>query len=47
MTMFFGGNYNYQSNTKGFFYDRCNEPPGSIDPVTGVCCSLRDGVESA
>ena len=41
MTAFFGGNYNYQSSTKGFFYDRCNEPPGSIDPVTGflVTCT--------
>ncbi len=41
MQAFVGGNYNYQSSTKGFFYDRCNEPPGSIDPVTGfpVTCT--------
>jgi outer membrane receptor protein involved in Fe transport len=36
MTAFVGAHYNYQSSTKGFFYDRCNEPPGSIDPVTGL-----------
>jgi outer membrane receptor protein involved in Fe transport len=36
MTAFIGANYNYQSSTKGFFFDRCNEPPGTIDPVSGL-----------
>ena len=34
MNAFVGAHYNYQSATKGFFYDRCAEPAGSIDPVT-------------
>jgi iron complex outermembrane recepter protein len=33
---FAGVNLNYQSATHGFFYDRCNEAPGSIDPVSGL-----------
>jgi outer membrane receptor protein involved in Fe transport len=32
---FVGANVNYQAATKGFFHDRCNEPIGSIDSVTG------------
>jgi len=41
MTAFVGGNYNYQSATKGFSYDRCAEPAGAIDPVSGnvVTCT--------
>jgi outer membrane receptor protein involved in Fe transport len=33
---FVGANLNYQSETKGFFHDRCNETIGSIDTVTGA-----------
>ena len=36
MTGFVGANLNYQSSTKGFFYDRCNEPAGTIDPISGL-----------
>jgi outer membrane receptor protein involved in Fe transport len=33
---FVGANVNYQAETKGFFYDRCNEGAGAVDPVTGL-----------
>ncbi len=38
---FVGTNVNYQSATRGFFYDRCDEEQGAIDPVSGfpVTCT--------
>lgn len=41
-TAFIGANVNYQSKTRGFFYDRCNEGPGAIDPVKGIPVSCTD-----
>lgn len=38
-TAFVGANLNYQSATKGFFYDRCNEGANAVDPVTGFLVS--------
>jgi len=39
---FIGANLNYQSATRGFFYDRCNEGPGAIDPIKGIPVTCTD-----
>jgi outer membrane receptor protein involved in Fe transport len=41
-TAFIGANLNYQSKTRGFFYDRCNEPPGAIDPIRNIPVTCTD-----
>ena len=41
-TAFIGANLNYQSATRGFFYDRCNEGPGAIDPIKGIPVTCTD-----
>jgi outer membrane receptor protein involved in Fe transport len=43
---FVGANLNYQSATKGFFHDRCNEDPSTVDPVTGFLVSCTSTFRS-
>jgi outer membrane receptor protein involved in Fe transport len=38
---FVGANLTYQAETKGFFYDRCNEQ-GETDPVTGLLVTCTE-----
>jgi hypothetical protein len=40
---FVGANMNYQSKTRGFFVDRCNEGAGAIDPIKGIPVTCTDG----